>query len=175
MSYEFQGRTAEKVQAESGRRPGRSRAGAPDARAGNRHPIQTIAAAVGATFLVVGIAGLIPGLTSNYDELEGAGPESGAKLFGLFEVSVLHNIVHLLFAVGLIAAARYSWSRLYLIGGGVAYLGVVAYGLLVDHDSDANFLPINDADNLLHLVLGLGMIALGILGSRLGGRSAGAH
>jgi hypothetical protein len=107
-----------------------------------------------------------PGLTSDYDSLEAAGPESGAKLLGLFEVSVLHNLVHLLFAVGLIAAARYSWSRPYLIGGGIAYMGVVAYGFLVDHESDANFLPINDADNILHLVLGVGMITLGVLASR---------
>jgi hypothetical protein len=68
--------------------------------------------------------------------------------------------------VGLIAAARYSWSRPYLIGGGIAYMGVVAYGFLVDHESDANFLPINDADNILHLVLGVGMITLGVLASR---------
>ncbi len=79
-----------------------------------------------------GIGGFIPGITSNYDELELAGPESDAKLLGLFEVSILHNIVHLLFAVGLIAAARYSWSRIYLLGGGIGYLGVVLYGALVD-------------------------------------------
>jgi hypothetical protein len=163
MTYEFQGRTQERVAAESGRRRGAAATRTGD---GRRHPVQTLAAIVGATFLVVGIAGFIPGLTSDYDSLEAAGPESGAKLFGLFEVSVLHNIVHLLFAVGLIAAARYTWSRLYLIGGGIAYLGVVAYGFLVDHESDANFLPINDADNILHLVLGVGMIALGVLASR---------
>ncbi len=174
MSYEFQGRTRDKVEAESGRRrPARERApreprAATEPRASEgRSLMQTLAALVGATFLLVGIGGFIPGITSNYDELEFAGPESGAKLLGLFEVSVLHNIVHLLFAVGLLAAARYSWSRLYLIGGGVGYLGVVAYGALVDKEADANFLPINNADNILHLVLGLGMIAMGLLASRL--------
>lgn len=163
MTYEFQGRTRDRVAAESGRRGG---AATTRSQGQRRHPVQTLAAIVGATFLVVGIAGFVPGVTSDYDALETSGPESAAKLFGLFEVSVLHNIVHLLFAVGLIAAARYSWSRLYLIGGGIAYLGVVAYGFLVDHESDANFLPINDADNILHLVLGVGMIALGVLVSR---------
>jgi hypothetical protein len=125
---------------------------------------------MGLVFLLVGIAGFIPGLTSNYDELEFAGPESGAELFGLFQVSILHNIVHLLFAVGLIAAARASWSRAYLLGGGIGYLGVVLYGLLVDNDSDANFLPVNDADTLLHLGLALLMLALGIIGTRLSRR-----
>ncbi len=132
-----------------------------------RSPIQTAALVVGATFLLVGIAGFIPGLTSGlYDDLELAGHEGNAKLLGLFEVSVLHNIVHLLFAVGLIAAARYAWSRAYLIGGGIGYLGVLVYGVLVDQESEANFLPINDADNLLHLGLSLAMIALGVIAMR---------
>ncbi len=170
MSYEFQGQTRAKVEQESGRRrPARDRA--PSAgRAGGREPrvpMHAFAASTGLVFLLAGVAGFIPGLTTNYDELEFAGPESGAKLLGLFQVSVLHNIVHLLFAVGLIAAARYSWSRAYLLGGGVGYLGVVVYGALVDKEADANFLPINNADNILHLVLGLGMIALGVLGTRL--------
>ena len=37
------------------------------------------------------------------------------------------------------------------------------YGLFIGEDSGANFVPVNDADNWLHLVLGLGMIALGLL------------
>ncbi len=172
MSYEFQGRTRARVEEESGRRrPARERAPREERPAARdrepRTPMHAFAAASGLVFLLTGIGGFIPGITTNYDELEFAGPESGAKLLGLFNVSVLHNIVHLLFAVGLIAAARYTWSRAYLLGGGVAYLGVVLYGALVDKEADANFLPINNADNLLHLVLALGMIALGLLGTRL--------
>ena len=174
MTYEFKGQTRGRVEAESRRSGASSRPERERRPRGDRHPIQALAAVVGATFLLVGVAGFIPGLTSNYDELETYGPESAAKLFGLFEVSVLHNIVHLLFAVGLIAAARYSWSRLYLIGGGIAYLGVVAYGFLVDHESDANFLPINDADTALHVFLGLLMLALGVVGTRIARRRSAA-
>lgn len=162
MSYEFQGRTGARTEAESGRR--RSE---PSAAREPRVPMHAFAASTGLVFLLLGIGGFIPGVTTNYDELELAGPESGAKLLGLFEVSILHNIVHLVFAVGLVAAARYSWSRLYLLGGGVAYLGLVLYGFLVDRGSGANFLPVNDADTLLHLALGLAMIVLGVLGTRL--------
>jgi len=132
-----------------------------------RQPIHAFAATTGLVFLLAGIAGFVPGVTSNYDELTFAGPDSGAKLVGLFEVSVLHNIVHLLFAVGLLAAARVAWSRIYLLGGGAVYLGVAVFGALVDHDSDANFLPLNNADTLLHLGLGVAMIALGVVGIRL--------
>ena len=171
MSYEFKGRTAGRVAEETAGGSRRRRKPRPDSGSltggEERQPIHGFAGAVGLAFLLVGIAGFIPGLTSNYDELEFAGPDSGAKLFGLFEVSILHNVVHLLFAVGLIAAARTSWSRLYLLGGGVAYLGVALYGLLVDHESDANFLPINDADTALHFGLALLMLALGLIGTRL--------
>ncbi|MBW3614862.1 MAG: DUF4383 domain-containing protein, partial [Actinobacteria bacterium] len=115
--------------------------------------MQVLAAVFGLTFVLAGVGGFIPGVTSNYDELSLFGTDSNAELLGLFRVSVLHNIVHLLFGVGLLAAARFSWSKLYLLGGGVAYLGFVVYGLLIDHDSEANFLPVNNADNFLHLGL----------------------
>lgn len=107
-------------------------------------------------FLIVGIAGFIPGITTNYDELSFAGND-GAKLLALFEV----NIIHLLFAIGIPMAATAAMARGYLVGGGVAYLGVLLFGLLVDHDSAANFIAVNTADNWLHPGLGVGMIVLG--------------
>ncbi len=134
--------------------------------------MQALAAVFGLVFLLAGIAGFIPGITSNYDELALLGTESRAELLGLFRVSVLHNIVHLLFGVGLLAAARYSWSKLYLLGGGAAYAGVVAYGFVVDHESEANFLPLNTADNLLHVVLTAGMLVAGGVGLAAAKRSA---
>lgn len=166
MSHEFKGRTLGRAQEESGRRrqrssPGRLDGGEP------RQPIHAFAATTGLVFLLAGIVGFIPGVTSNYDELNFAGPDSGAKLVGLFQVSVVHNLVHLLFAVGFVAAARVAWARIYLLGGGVAYVAVTVFGALVDRNSDANFLPINNADTLLHLGLALVMIALGVVGSRL--------
>ena len=128
---------------------------------------RTAAGVVGAVFLLVGILGFIPGITQNYDQMEFAGHESGAELFGLFQVSVLHNIVHLLFGVaGLALARRADTARLFLIGGGAIYLVLWLYGLIIGHGSDANFVPLNDADNWLHLVLGVGMIALGLLFAR---------
>jgi hypothetical protein len=134
----------------------------------DRAPVQVAAAAVGAVFLLVGVLGFIPGVTSDYDTLAVASHESQAKLLGLFQVSILHNIVHLLFGVAGLALARTAASaRRFLLGGGVVYLVLWLYGLLVDHDSSANFVPVNDADNWLHLVLGLGMVLLGLaLGRR---------
>lgn len=135
----------------------------------SRYPtaLQKAAAAVGAVFLLVGILGFIPGITTNYDTMTFASHHSEALLLGVFNVSILHNIVHLLFGVaGLLMARTFNNARLYLIGGGVIYLLLFVYGLLIDHDSAANFIPLNTADNWLHLILALGMIALGVLLSR---------
>ncbi|GID29961.1 uncharacterized protein DUF4383 [Paractinoplanes brasiliensis] len=89
------------------------------------------------------------------------------QLFGVFQASVLHNIVHLLFGiVGLALARTVSGARAYLIGGGAVYLVLWLYGLVVAQDSSANFVPVNTADDWLHLGLGVGMIALGFLLSR---------
>lgn len=130
--------------------------------------VQTLAFLVGVVFLLVGVLGFIPGITTNYGDLSFAGHDSGAKLLGLFQVSILHNIVHALFGVAGIALARtLSSARLFLIGGGVIYLVLFAYGLLVDKASDANFVPVNNADNILHLGLGIGMIVLGLAASSL--------
>lgn len=129
--------------------------------------LQKAALAVAATFALVGVLGFIPGVTTNFDQMEFAGHHSGAELLGIFAVSVLHNIVHLLFGIAGFALARtWNGARAYLIGGGIIYLVLTVYGLLIDRHDDANFVPLNAADNWLHLVLGGGMIALGVLLSR---------
>ena len=126
--------------------------------------LRKVTAAVGIVFLLVGIAGFIPGITTDFDELTVAGTDSDAELLGIFEVSALHNVVHLAFGVlGLAAARTANSARLYLVGGGIVYLVLWIYGLVIDLDSDANFIPLNTADNWLHLVLGVAMVALGAL------------
>ncbi|WP_436836969.1 DUF4383 domain-containing protein [Micromonospora tulbaghiae] len=128
-----------------------------------KHPVRTAAQAVGAVFVLVGVLGFIPGITSNYDTMQFAGHESQAKLLGLFQVSILHNLVHLAFGVAGLALARtVSGARAYLVAGGAVYLVLWLYGLVIDHETGANFVPLNNADNWLHLFLGVGMIALGI-------------
>ncbi|MEU8106862.1 DUF4383 domain-containing protein [Nonomuraea muscovyensis] len=132
-----------------------------------RSPVQLAALVVGAVFLLVGVLGFIPGITTGYGDMSFAGHRSGAMLLGVFQVSILHNIVHLLFGVaGILMARTWSGARAYLIAGGVIYLLLWLYGLLIDKDSAANFVPVNVADDWLHFVLGVGMVALGFLLSR---------
>lgn len=135
--------------------------------ADGRPPVRRAAATVGVIFLVVGVLGFIPGITSHYDDLYWAGHQSNAKLLGAFEVSVLHNIVHLLFGVaGLVLARSVPRAQAFLVGGGAIYLLLWLYGLVINHSSAANFIPVNNADDWLHLGLGLGMIALGLATTR---------
>ncbi|BCI51505.1 membrane protein [Mycolicibacterium litorale] len=129
-----------------------------------RGRLRIAALSVGAVFLLVGLLGFIPGITTNYDQLTFAGHHSEAALLGVFNVSVLHNIVHLLFGVAGIALARSArTARAYLLGGGAVYAVLFVYGLVIDHDSAANIVPVNTADNWLHLALAVAMIALGLL------------
>ena len=130
----------------------------------DRSPIQTVAMVVGLLFLVVGILGFIPGITTNYDDLKFAGHSSDAQLLGIFDTSVLHNIVHLVLGIAGLALARtYEGARNYLIGGGVIYLAVFLYGVIWGADEGkANWIPVNWADNVLHVVLGGAMVVLGV-------------
>jgi len=139
-----------------------------------RSPVQAAAMVVGIVFLLVGILGFIPGITTNlYDGLDFAGHEGDAELLGIFQVSVLHNIVHLLFGIAGIALAKtFDGARMYLIGGGIIYLVLWIYGLIIDLGSDANFVPVNTADNWLHFLLGAGMVVLGLALGRETYRSA---
>jgi hypothetical protein len=138
-----------------------------------RTAVQKASLAVGAAFLLVGILGFIPGITANYDQLSFASHHSEALLLGIFQVSVLHNIVHLLFGVaGLVLARSRATARSYLIWGGAIYLVLWLYGMVIGHDSPANFVPVNSADNWLHFALGVAMLGLGLLlgRHRAGGR-----
>ena len=120
--------------------------------------IQKAARAVGIVFLLVGILGFIPGITDNAPG-SFAGENSDGSLFGVFQTSILHNLVHLLFGIAGIALSR-TWegSRNFLIGGGAVYLALWVVGLLGAMD----WLPADDTDDWLHLALGGGMVALGV-------------
>lgn len=136
---------------------------------GERDLLVTVARLFGIVFLLLGILGFIPGITS---EAPGdfTGEDSDAELLGIFQVSVLHNLVHLLFGVAGLALAR-TWegARLFLIGAGVIYLLLWIVGLI----GGLEWLPTNSADHWLHFGLGVAMIGAGfLLGRERGARVA---
>jgi hypothetical protein len=125
----------------------------------DRTTSQTLALLFGVVFLLVGIAGFIPGITTNYDELKFASPDSEAKLLGFIQISILHNIVHGLFGIGILAARKPSTARTYLLGAGLIYAVLFVYGLFVGNDDDANFVPISNIDDwAIHLPLAIALL-----------------
>jgi hypothetical protein len=129
----------------------------------DRTLVQSLAALVGVVFVLVGVLGFIPGITTHSHDLGFAGHDSGAKLLGIFQVSILHNIVHLLFGiVGIALAKTADGARAFLVGGGAIYLVLWVLGVVGGGD----WIPVNTPDNWLHFALGIGMIALGFVSSR---------
>jgi hypothetical protein len=136
--------------------------------AGERDLLVTVARLFGVAFLLVGVLGFIPGITSDAPG-DFVGEDSEAELLGLFAVSVLHNILHLLFGIAGLALAR-TWdgARLFLVGGGVIYLLLWIVGLI----GGLEWLPSNSADYWLHFVLGITMLGAGFLLGRDGRMTA---
>lgn len=132
-----------------------------------RTRVQIVSGIFGAVFLLVGILGFVPGITQNLDTIMFAGHHSEAALLGLFQVSVLHNVVHLLFGVvGLLGLRSRGLAKAYLIVGGIVYAVLWIYGLIVPMESMGNFVPLNTADNWLHFVLAVAMVTTGIVFGR---------
>lgn len=128
-----------------------------------RHPVRFVAGLVGVTFLAVGAVGFVPGLSDNHAGMTMAGHRSSALLLGFFQISVLHNVVHILFGLGgLLAIRTAASSRAFLITGGFVYLALTVYGSLIEPQSPLNIVPLNYEDNALHLLLGTLMLGLGI-------------
>jgi 4-hydroxybenzoate polyprenyltransferase len=103
-------------------------------------------------------------VTDDFAELRAAGHRSAAQLFGVFDVSILLNLIHIVLGIaGLWLARTWAGARIYLIGGGAICLALWIYGLAVGRDSSANFIPVDSADNWLHFAVGLAMLAAGIV------------
>ncbi|MCX4388935.1 DUF4383 domain-containing protein [Micromonospora peucetia] len=131
---------------------------------GPKPRVQLAAVAAAVVFVLIGVLGFIPGITTGYGDMTFAGHHSEARLLGLFQVSILHNALHLGFGLaGLLLARSVAGARIFLAGGGALYLGLWLYGFVINRESAANFIPVNDADNYLHLALGFGMLVFGLL------------
>ncbi|BAU67198.1 unknown protein [Stanieria sp. NIES-3757] len=107
---------------------------------------------LGIIFLVLGIAGFIPGLVSlpasNIDagvplSVDNFYAKGFGLLFGLFPTNLMHNIVHLLVGIlGLVAANTESSARLYNRGFAVAYILIALMGLLPFAQTTFGLMPI---------------------------------
>ena len=115
------------------------------ARTGGRSVNSTVAAVFGAVYVLVGLAGFFVSETFAATDDE--------TLLG-FEVNHLHNLVHLLIGLALLAASRRTESarRLnLLVGGSYLLLGVLGWFV---QETAVNVIALNEADHLLHLASG---------------------
>ncbi len=133
------------------------------AESGTAPMVQMAAMVIGAVFLLVGVAGFIPGITTGSDRLDWAGHDSGALLLDIFAVSILHNTAHIAVGIaGLVLARTAGTARVYLLGGGVLSTAIWLYGVLIDHHGPLNVLPVNGAANWLHLAMAAAMLGCGL-------------
>ena len=111
-----------------------------------------VALVFGAVFVVVGLAGF---LVSGGHPAVGT---TGGALLGLFQVNVLHNVVHLAIGGVMIAAALRGDrpARAANRGFGVLYLVLFVLGLVLV-GSTLNIVALNGGDSILHLVLGIAL------------------
>jgi len=117
--------------------------------------VRRVALVFGIVLVLVGILGLV---SAGGMEM-GADPAAG-MLLGMFPVNLLHNIVHLLFAVwGLVASRSFAGAKLYAQVTGVIYIVLAICGLVIP--TTFGLIPIGGADIGLHAVLGLVLAGIG--------------
>jgi hypothetical protein len=86
---------------------------------------------VGIIYLLIGIAGFIPGLVQGQDYPDLAVDAGSGALLGLFPVNVVHHLVHLLVGVLGIAAYRaFDTARLYARGLAIVFGVLAVMGLI---------------------------------------------
>lgn len=112
----------------------------------------------GIVFLAVGIAGFIPGLTAQHTHPDVRVESGMGLLFGLFPVNVLHNLVHVLFGLwGLAAAKSIPAARVYGKTTAIAYALLTVMGLVPAANLHTTFglVPIYGNDIWLHALLAI--------------------
>lgn len=122
-------------------------------------PAQIYSLVFGATLLLVGIVGFAA------DSSFATGTNiSGGELI-VFEVNGWHNIVHILSGlVGLALWRNPATARTFALGFGAVYAVVTLWGF-IDGNTVLGLIPVNAADNVLHLLIAAAGIAAGLASS----------
>jgi Domain of unknown function (DUF4383) len=124
-----------------------------------RSPAQVYALLFGVVLVLAGVLGFF------YEASFATGDDAKAeKVLDVLAVNGWHNLVHILTGVlGLAVAGSYSSARLYALGLGVVYTALGIIGLLMSNpDLLLDIVPINDEDNVLHLLIGVTGIGAGL-------------
>ena len=111
---------------------------------------------IGVVFIAVGLLGFIDN------------PIIGTAEGAIFHADATHNYVHIasgvLFALVALMAPRSSAGFMMLFG--IVYLAIGVVGMVSDTGSVFGFLHVNEADNYLHIGLGIVIFLLGVITRR---------
>ena len=129
---------------------------------------QVYALALGAVLVAVGIIGFF------VEPSFGIGDSAHRGTLIVFDINGWHNVVHVLSGiVGLALAGTAAKARMFCIGYGIVYVLVTILGFIVgDGGLLLSLIPINTADNVLHLVIALTGIGIGLSSPVGAGRPA---
>ena len=113
---------------------------------------KTFALLFGVVFLLVGVAGFIPGLVQPLHPEHPPVQFNGGQLLGLFPVNLLHNAVHVLFGLwGLLASRSLGGSVMYARGVAIIYAVLTVAGMLAPPLSNFfELVPLYGNDIWLH-------------------------
>jgi hypothetical protein len=128
--------------------------------------MKTFALVYGIVFLLVGVAGFIPGLTIAHEHPDVAVTGGLGLLFGLFPVNFLHNLVHIAFGVwGLAASRSVGAIRGYARSVAIIYVILAVMGFITLGNIYTTFglVPLYGHDIWLHLVLAAGAAYFGYM------------
>jgi hypothetical protein len=112
----------------------------------------------GIVFLVIGAGGFIPGLVAPHTHPDVALTTGLGLELSLFPINVLHNIVHLLFGVwGLLAARSAAGARGYGKAVAIIYALLTVMGLVSAGNLHTTFglVPLYGNDVWLHALLAI--------------------
>lgn len=123
-------------------------------------PARLYCTLVGAVLVIAGIIGFF--YSSGFDTGVSGVAKDTDDVFGILAVNGWHNVVHILLGVlALVAAGSPSGARTYCLGIGLVYLLLALWGFIDGDGVILGLVPLNDEDNVLHLILGLTGLAAG--------------
>jgi hypothetical protein len=127
---------------------------------------QVYALTLGAVLVAVGLLGFL------VEPSFGIGDSAQRGTLIAFDINGWHNVVHVLSGiVGLALAGTAAKARLYCIGYGAVYILVTILGFVVgDGGLLLSLIPINTADNVLHLAIALTGLGIGLSSPAAAGR-----
>ena len=129
----------------------------------HEHPL--FLTVLGIIFLLIGIAGFVPGLLQTPEPAADVEvTQSFGRLMGLFPVNALHNVVHIIFGIWGIAAYRsYTGARGYSKAVAIIYAVLAVMGIIPGLNTTFGLIPLYGHDIWLHAVIAIAAAYFGFV------------